>query len=617
MKRFLATLQNKPRLRRWCLAFCIGGGLLAVGVPLVLYWLAQEDRAYADFMKSGANINKMFKAYGKTLIASVESGNAEPLLAFYAEEYQSPGRGNWKLGEGEEINGIRHAALEKIDDAGFDRGKLLEELTAYVGTLASIKNIACKINLAEEIDPGHSARVTVKLVVDGVGKGGDLLQDRFFFRWWLRAVANPAEDKPAWLVVKDQLFIDPEVMNTRVSGAKPGFERLDLAAAGIDCRHRRDPNLDPESPTVQLKFAVIQHASGGVAATDYNGDGLTDLLFLDGVRSTLYRHEGIGEDGAVRFQDVTAAAKLDGLDRAHCGLFADFDNDGDEDLFVTRYGSKCRLYLNQGDGTFADAAGDWNIDFTGESVAATLLDYDRDGYIDIYVGVNGNAVKEVPRIPFFARNGQPNRLFRNVNGKAFEDVTEKAGVGDTGWSLAVCSGDLNGDGWPEIGVANDFGRKNLYRNNTDGTFTEIAKEAGTLDFSGGMGIVFGDVDGDGRIDIYTSNIYSNQRWLGERAALMQYVRNTVRSQWLFRDFGEFLDLYRITDGDWQSLGKMAGEGNSLFHNNGDGTFREVRESCTNRAGWGWSVALFDADNDADLDIYAANGWITGKVQDDL
>jgi hypothetical protein len=204
-----------------------------------------------------------------------------------------------------------------------------------------------------------------------------------------------------------------------------------------------------------------------------------------------------------------------------------------------------------------------------------------------------------------------------VKGSHFEDVTAKAGVGESGWTLAVCAGDFNGDGWMDLAVANDFGRKALYRNNGDGTFTEIAKQAGTLDFSGGMGIAMGDLDGDGLADLYTSNIYSNQRWLGEEKAILQYVRNTVRSEWLFRDFREFWDLYHLVDGNWRAVGRSAGEGNSLFHNNGDGTFRKVRESCTNRAGWGWGVALFDANNDGDLDIFAANGWITGKNKDDL
>lgn len=600
-------------------------GLAAAGVLVVFLWAGREDQKYAGYLNSGANANKFLKSYGAELKATVErttaGGDAAPnvdgLLAYFADDYKSPGRGHWKLGEATEINGVLHSYLEKHGDAEYGREELGAELAEYVAGLQSVGRIACKINLLEEMNPGDSARINIKFVVDGVDRAGRVLQDRFFFRWWLRFIPDAAPDEKQWEIVKEVLIEGPEDSNTRVASDAPGFELLDLKAAGVDYVHHRDPKLNPEE--YPLKFAVMQHAGGGVASADYDGDGLTDILFLDGVRSRLYRHEGIAADGSISFRDVTAEAGLDGIDRAHAGLFADFDNDGDQDLFVSRYESTCRYLENQGDGTFVDRSTDMNLDEIVEpNVAATLLDYDRDGWLDVYLAVNGDSAKEVPRIPFFARNGQANILLRNVNGEKFEDVTATAGVGDTGWSLAVCAGDLDGDGWPEIGVANDFGRKSIYHNNGDGTFREIAKEAGTLDFSGGMGIVFGDLNMDGLVDIYTSNIYSNQRWLGESAALDQYVRNTLRSQWLFRDFGEFVDLYSLTGGDWRALGKMAGEGNSLFLNQGaEAPFREARESSTNRAGWGWSVALLDTDNDSDLDIYAANGWITGQIPDDL
>ena len=90
-------------------------------------------------------------------------------------------------------------------------------------------------------------------------------------------------------------------------------------------------------------------------------------------------------------------------------------------------------------------------------MSACCLDFDRDGFVDIYVGVNGDAKNEVPRVPFFARNGKPNRLLRNVGGERFEDVTESSGVGDSGWTLAVACGDLNGDGRLDIAVAGKSG----------------------------------------------------------------------------------------------------------------------------------------------------------------
>jgi hypothetical protein len=138
-----------------------------------------------------------------------------------------------------------------------------------------------------------------------------------------------------------------------------------------------------------------------------------------------------------------------------------------------------------------------------------------------------------------------------------------------------------------------------------------------LDFSGGMGLTFGDFDGDGLIDLYTSNINSNQRWFGEDMTISQYMRNVARTRWMLLDLLQYKKFYDLVGSNWSSIGTAIGKGNSLFKNNGNGTFTELKDSHTTRAGWGWSVAFFDADNDTDLDIYAANGWITNKNKDDL
>ena len=611
MIRLHGFFKRHPVLRKFSLVLGALVIVLAGVVTAVNYWLAKEDRKYLGFLRVGSSINGFLKDYAGELARAVESQDVEQILGFYAKDYEAPERGQLQLQKSSDLHGISHYSLVRRDRETFTLPHLREEIAAYVSDLESVDRIACKINLAEVIEPDESARLTVKYVLDGKGRDGRILQDRFFFRWWLRAVPN----EKGWEIVRDQLFEDEEILNTRVLGNQQGFVQVDNLAIGVDYRHRRDPNLDPG--TVPLKFAVIEHVSGGVTVADYNDDDLVDLFFADGVECRLFQHQGIREDGSIHYKDTTIEAGLAGIDRAHCGLLVDVNNDQHKDLFVTRYDAPCKIYVNLGGGIFADKSREMNLDFVGPCVSATALDYDRDGYTDLYVAVNGDSVNEVPRIPFFARNGLSNRLFRNVEGRRFEDATANAGVGGNEWSLAVCSGDLNNDGWVDIGVANDFGRKFIYRNNGDGTFDEIAKEAGTLDFSAGMGIAFGDLNNDGNLDIYTSNIYSNQRWLGEEAAIMQYVRSTIRSQWLFRDSGEFWDLYNLTDGNWRQLGRMAGEGNSLFMNNDDGTFREAKESCTNRAGWGWGVALFDSDNDADLDIYAANGWISGETQEDL
>lgn len=651
----------KKKRRLWLRMLVVLVALLVTAGGLGWLHVKRQDLKYEQFRASGAGINQFLGRLARSVEIAVEEGDVDGLMEFYASDYTSPNRGHWVLGEAVESHGVRHYPLEIAGDVDgtrqtFELGSLRKEWSGYLSGIAVIDGatdngqklpsdheerglgIVCKINIAEEVVAGERARVTVKFILNGRDSGDHVLQDRFFFRWWLRSTGPGADE---WEIVRDELLLDSEVSNLRVVSAEPGFERLDSEASGlvvqgegktVPYHHRRDPMLNAQRNDVELKFGVIQHAGGGVSACDYDGDGWVDLFFCDGVESRLFRNLGRSGTRPV-FRDVTESTGLSGMGRVHSALLVDFDNDGIRDLFLARYESPCRLFFGRersseiigkaedGGIEFIDGGKATGVPMTEPCVSACALDYNRDGYVDIYVGVNGDAEKEVPRVPFFARNGEPNRLWRNIDGKRFEDVTEVAGVGDPGWSLAVASGDLDGDGWPDLVVANDFGRKNLYRNRGDGTFDECSKQAGTLDFSGGMGVAIGDLDGDGKMDLYTSNIYSNQRWLGEDVALGQYARNLLRSRWLFSDFGEYRDLYAITDGNWKALGKMAGEGNSLFINQcapgQPWRFREARESCTNRAGWGWGVALMDIDNDSDLDIYAANGWITGKKADDL
>jgi len=613
MKGVFSAARNRPWARK-IFKFCFWTGvfiLFVVGMALVVLHI--EDTSYTAFRQAGVEINRTLKALGQSLPDAVKSQNIDDLLAYYANDYKSPGRGRWEFAKPREINGIHYETLEKSDEADIGREGVAAFWRNYVAGLSSVEHVECKMNLTEAIEPGKSARVTVKFIVDGVDRGQHVIEDRFFIRCWLR-MTGPAK---GWVIVREELLRDPDVSNVRVAGSANGFKKLDLSSAGIDYVHRRDPNLDPTQPGVKLKFAVMEHAFGGLAAADYDDDGWPDLLFCDGVETRLYRNLGAPADGGCRFADVTEEAGLKGIGQATCAVFVDLRNSGRKDLFIGRYKAPSKFFMNNGDGTFTDRSREIGLDFVDTCSSVTSLDYDRDGFVDLFITNYGDAEKEVPRIPFFARNGRVSRLYHNIEGKRFEDVTEKAGIRETGWGLAVCVGDINGDSWPDIGVANDFGRKHIYRNNGNGTFTECAKELGTLDFSGGMGIAMGDVYGHGLADIYTSNIYSNQRWLGEDQALKHYMRNTLRSKWLLRDFGEFWDLYWLMDGNWRAAGRNAGEGNSLYRNNGDGTFRKMRESCTNRAGWGWGIALFDATNSGNLDIYAANGWISGKNKDDL
>ena len=603
--------------RRALWSFGVILALLAGWVALSLHLMARKDAEHARFHAIGSSINSFLGDYCGAIELAFSRGDVAPVLALYSEGYASPDRGSWTWLETTREPEVSMQSRTAAGHQQFGRSDLERELAQYLADLTAIDRTICKIDLIEEIQGIEETRassvvLTVKHILDGEGEGNLSLQDRVFFRWHL--VNEGGADPPhEWRILRDEL-----VDGIRVVGSGQALADIDPRSLGIDFAHQRDPRLDKKRHAAELMFAVIEHASGGLSAADYDLDGRPDLFFLDGLEARLYHNEGLDAGGRPRFIDVTAAAGLDGIDQAHVALFADFDNDGDRDLFVGRYLAPSLYYRNRGDGTFEDTSGATGVAALVEPVtSATLLDYDRDGFVDIYAGINGNPFEALPRLPFFARNGHSNRLLRNVGGERFVDVTIESDTGDTGWTLAVAAGDYDDDGLSDLAVANDFGRKRLYRNNGDGSFTDMAKAAGVLDFGGGMGVVFGDYDGDGRADLYTSNINSNQRWFGEDMTIAQYVRNVMRTRWFLADFGEYMDLYRLVGDRWTELGQQVGEGNSLFHNKGDGTFEEMHDSQAVRAGWGWGVAFLDLENDTDLDIYAANGWISNTPDTDL
>lgn len=618
-----ATAVQTPRWRKWLRRLVIASiavtALCAIGIVVMFYKLDQWDQEHRQFLHNGQTIKKFLKSYAADFSNAVKTKDTSELATYYSANYDSSQRTSIELSQPSDIGDVVHYQFRSAADKLSGVADVLSELKVYSAGINDVESARLDINLIEEIELETSATLTVNFKLDGVDSGGMRFEDRIQYRFWIECqTAGEVAEREActasldWKIVRDEM-----VVGTRDAGQGDAYQRLDLAAAGIDFNHRRNPQLDASNESLGLRFAVMEHAAGGVTAFDYDGDDRVDLFFPDGVESKLYRNTGNREDGLPEFEDVTAAVGLSGLDQAQCGLFVDFDNDGDKDLFVTRYLNACKLYINDGNGVFTDHASDFEIDFVAPSVSACTLDYDGDGFLDLYIAVNGNAYECCPNVPFYATNGKPSRLFRNVGGERFEDVTESSGTGTTGWSLAVAAGDYNSDGLPDLLVANDFGRKVLYRNNGDGTFTDTAKAAGILDLSGGMGVSFGDFNDDGNPDVYTSNINSNQRWFGEDITIAQYMNNVIRTGYLWSELAVYRELYNLLGDEWSELGKMVGEGNSLFSNNADGTFTECNDSQTRLSGWSWSVGFFDFDNDADLDLFVANGWISGREKDDL
>ncbi|NNE44501.1 MAG: CRTAC1 family protein, partial [Gemmatimonadetes bacterium] len=364
---------------------------------------------------------------------------------------------------------------------------------------------------------------------------------------------------------------------------------------GIVFRHTSSPgvhryrfleergDLPDAIPRVDLGIA-----GGGVAVEDYDGDGLPDIYLVNGGRDRLFRNLG-----GFRFEDVTDRAGLDDDDEGRGAYFVDYDNDGDQDLFVTQVYAPNRLLRNTGDGKFEDVtrAAGFPIRTDLLSHSATWLDYDNDGHLDVYIGNFGDwLADDLPLVQANSRNAQANQLFRNRGDGTFEDVTDRTGAtGDRGWTHAVSHFDADGDGWQDLYLANDFGADVILLNRGGKTFEDGTPDDLEKHFLHGMSVGFTDVNADGIEDVYVSNI-----------AMFQFVTKYVRP-----DSTTTLQMSRRTVQNT----RMAEH--NVFLVSGDGSFADQHHSFFNRsrqgAGWAWDADFFDFDNDGEEDLYIVNG----------
>ncbi len=341
---------------------------------------------------------------------------------------------------------------------------------------------------------------------------------------------------------------------------------------------------------------LAEDMGSGAGWGDYDNDGDLDLYIvnqsgpllpqegIETVTNILYQNNGDGT-----FTDVTEVAGVGDRGFGMGCAFADYDNDGDLDLYVTNYGPNV-LYRNDGDGTFSDVTDASGVDDARWSTGAAWSDYDLDGDLDLYVanyvrfkleeltGERGNVeqygMAQAYNLNPYVFDPQDNTLFRNNGDGTFSDATAEVGVSAHGGrSLGVVFADFDLDGDDDLYVANDLSPNFLFCNNGDGTFTDVSNRAWVADFRGSMGIATADFDNDLDLDLFITH------WTAQENAL----------------YRNMLDRYR----------DKATDPTELFHFTDDAYLAGIGEQTLDDVAWG--TDLFDYDNDGDLDLFVANG----------
>jgi hypothetical protein len=368
-----------------------------------------------------------------------------------------------------------------------------------------------------------------------------------------------------------------------------------LAESGITFRNRV---VDDAGVTYK---AVHYDHGNGIAVADVDDDGLPDVYFVNQAgRNELWRNLGDG-----RFEDITDSAGVGVADRISVtASFADTDNDGDPDLYVTTVRDGNLLFENRDKGRFVDISDDSGLDHRGHSSGAVFFDYDRDGRVDLYLTNVGRYTSDEKRTGrqgevdytfydgyadafgghHFPERTEPSLLFRNLGDNRFEDVTGIISDVEPGWSGDATAVDINRDGWPDIYELNMQGHDQYYENQAGRGFVRKSRDVFPKTSWGAMGIKAFDWNNDGRVDIYITDMHSDMSQdVGpdeERAKSdMQWNEDHLKSNGL--------SIF----------------GNSFFEQQADGTFKEVSDRIGAENYWPWGLSVGDLNADGYEDVF--------------
>ncbi len=467
-------------------------------------------------------------------------------------------------------------------------------LRELASELSSFSNILTAEFQVTRIDVPYTGRLQTRVRYELVGEGHGFHREQRVGFWELEWEATSTGDY--------RLHRWQAIDETRSRSTMPCYADITAPAFGNAASYSAQlaHGVDYWRTILDGACGIDIYGHNGVSVGDIDGDGFDDLYVCQpaGLPNRLYRNRGDGT-----FEDITETSGVGILENTACALFADFDNDGRQDLVVVRANGPL-LFLNQGGGKFRLKPDAFHFadppqgTFTGAAAA----DYDRDGWLDIYfclyVYYQGTDQYKYPTPYYAAENGPPNFMMRNNGDGTFRDVTAETGLNKNNTRYSFCCGwnDYNRDGWPDLYVVNDFGRKNLYRNNGDGTFTDVAAEAGVDDVGAGMGVCWFDYDGDGVEDLYSADMWTAA---GERISMQEIFKKDSPQQ-------------------VRAAYQKHAMGNSLFRNSGDRGFEDKTVAAgVGMGGWSWSSDAWDFNHDGFPDLYIVNGMLSGPLREDL
>jgi hypothetical protein len=346
-------------------------------------------------------------------------------------------------------------------------------------------------------------------------------------------------------------------------------------------------------------YKAVHYDHGtGLAIADIDGDGLYDIYFVNQVGGNeLWKNLGGG-----RFRNITADAGVGVPERISVAAsFADIDNDGDEDLFVTTVRGGNLLFENDGDGRFKDITIDAGVDLVAHSSGAVFFDYDRVGLVDLLVCNVGRYTTDqkgpdgafVGLADAFLGHLHPDRfeypvLYKNLGHNRFKDITADVGLKPAGWAGDASVADLNDDGWPDLFVLNMQGQQHYFENQGGRRFVDKTPERFPKAPWGAMGIKFFDMDNDGRPDLLVTDMHSDM------SEMSPVAREKLKA--------------RVHAPD-EILGGKAETfvfGNALFHNLGQGRFEEISDRFGAENYWPWGPSVGDLNADGWDDVFIAS-----------